>query len=61
MFNFIHILLQVETGSSVLLRSDKIYTVLTVLLIIFVVLIGYLVSVNKKVNQLEQKIDNLKE
>lgn len=51
-------LLQEQT--SWLLASEKVYSVLTVLLIVFVALIAYLFLTNRRVSRLEKKIDDLK-
>ena len=48
-----------ETQKEWLLTSDKVYSLLTVLLIIFVAMIAYLVWTNRKVNRLEEKMDSL--
>lgn len=51
------ILLQAK--QSWLLMSDKIYSVLAILLIVFGLLSIYMVSTNRKISDLEQKMDEL--
>ncbi|MFN0204231.1 MAG: CcmD family protein [Bacteroidia bacterium] len=43
-----------------LFASDKIYSVLTIILMVFGATIAYLFMTNRKINQLEQKINELK-
>lgn len=54
---FIFQLLQTE--QSLLLKSDKVYSVLVVLLLIFGGLIAYLFSTDRKVKMIEKKIEEL--
>lgn len=46
---------------SILLVSDKIYSVLAVLLIIFGSLVAYLYVTQRKVSRLEQQMDQLEQ
>lgn len=39
----------------ILLQSDKIYSVLSIILLIFGVLVGYLVVIERRLNRLEKK------
>ena len=48
-----------QAGEPWLLMSDKIYSVLTILLVIFGLLSLYLVATNRKINELEEKMDKL--
>ncbi|MEL6194267.1 MAG: CcmD family protein [Bacteroidota bacterium] len=52
------ILLQVEPSQSILLKSEKIYSVLAVLLVIFTGVILFLVLLNRKINKLEKQVDS---
>ena len=49
----------ITASQDLLLMSDKIFSVLTILLVIFGGLIGYLFFTNKKIGALEAKIDAL--
>ena len=50
-------LILLQSEQAWLLASEKVYSVLTVVLIIFVVFIGYLIFTNKKVSDLEKKLE----
>ncbi|MEO0474097.1 MAG: CcmD family protein [Bacteroidota bacterium] len=52
-------LLQDQTSGSLLLASDKIYSVLTVILLVFAAVIFYLVQLGRKVGSLEQSMEEL--
>ena len=54
-----HTLLLQSSEQSFLFASDKVYTVLTVLLTIFLLVALYLILTNKKINELEQKISEI--
>ncbi|MDX2286295.1 MAG: hypothetical protein NW241_19150 [Bacteroidia bacterium] len=56
---FLYLLLQQQPAW--LLRSDKIYSVLSILLIIFGLLISYLMFTNKRISELEQKLHELED
>ena len=49
----------IDTSTDLLLMSDKIFSVLAVLLVIFGALAGYLVVLGRKVGALEAKMDSL--
>jgi uncharacterized membrane protein len=53
--SFMSLLLQEE--KTWLLASDKIYSVMAVLILIFALVIGYLVVTNRKVSQLERRFE----
>ena len=57
MFSQAMILLQRE--NEFLFRSEKIYTVLTVVMIIFVGLIAFLIFTERKVAKLEKKVNEI--
>ena len=57
---FIHHLLQVQTQSSLLLRSDKVYVILAVLLVIFGVLLGVMFRTQRKLGKIENQLEGLK-
>ncbi len=59
MYHLMNILLLLQEEKSWLLKSDKVYSVLAVLLIIFSALIVYVFLTNKKVKQIEAKIKEL--
>ncbi len=52
-------LLDIQPTKDLLLASDKIFSVMAVLLVIFGALIGYVYFLNKKVKAIEAKIDTL--
>lgn len=52
-------LLDIQPAEDILLASDKIFSVMAVLLVIFGALIGYVYFLNKKVKTIEEKIDTL--
>lgn len=52
------ILLDTEPGK-LLYKSDKIYTVMTVVLIIWIGIIAYLILLNMKVTKMEKKLKDL--
>ena len=54
----IFVLLQEQ---SILLASDKIYSVLAILLIIFGSLVVYLILTQRKISKLEQHMDQLEQ
>ena len=56
MFNFVYFLLQ---SDSLLLRHDKVYSILAILLVIFATFVAYLILTQRKVSQLEKKIEEL--
>lgn len=51
--------MDIPGSKDLLLMSDKIFSVLAVLLIIFGALIGYLIFLGRKVRALEAKMDSL--
>ncbi|MEM6766455.1 MAG: CcmD family protein [Bacteroidota bacterium] len=51
------ILLQVEPTQSVLLKSERIYSVLAVILVIFLGVILFMVLLNRKIAKLEKQVD----
>jgi uncharacterized membrane protein len=53
------ILGQSNPENELLLRSEKIYSVLTILLVIFGVLIAYLVISQSRIRKLEKKIEEI--
>ncbi|MEZ4773523.1 MAG: hypothetical protein R3D00_10110 [Bacteroidia bacterium] len=53
---FLQSFILLQTEKTWLLMSDKVYSVLTVLLLIFGALIGYLVLTNRKIRDLEKKL-----
>ncbi len=55
-----NILLQTQT-SDILLQSDKIYSVLTIILLIFAGLIGSLLFTERKLSKIEKIIQNKQE
>ncbi|MBX7242085.1 MAG: hypothetical protein K1X92_10080 [Bacteroidia bacterium] len=55
-----HLLLQAQT-SDILLQSDKIYSVLTIILLIFAGLIGSLLFTERKLSKIEKSIQNKKD
>ena len=59
MIHFLSLLFPLLQADSVLLKHDKIYAVLTVILIIFFALLFYLWRTDKKVSQLEKKVEEL--
>lgn len=62
MFRLSTFLLQTPSPQPELLfADDKVYTVMAVLLVIFAAMIGYLFMTNKKMKQLEQKLNELEE
>jgi hypothetical protein len=50
---------EIAASNDLLLMSDKIFSVLAILLVIFGSLAGYLFFLNKKIGALEEKIDAL--
>ena len=44
-----------------LMTSDKVYSILTVLLVIFGLVIGYLVLTGRKISKLEKRMGSLNE
>jgi len=56
----IAIALQNEVKSDLLLRSEKIYSVMTILMVIFIVLIVFLVYADRRVKRLEKEFENNK-
>lgn len=52
------LLLQVNQNDW-LFASDKVYSVLTIILMVFIGTIAYLFLTNKKVNELEKKVSDL--
>jgi len=52
------ILLQSNQQESLLLRSDKIYAVLAVVLVIFLTFVILMIRTERKVQRLEKEIDN---
>ena len=56
MLNFAYFLLQAD---SVLLRHEKVYSILAILLVIFGAFMAYLFVTNRKLNSLEKKIEDL--
>jgi CcmD family protein len=47
-------------SNSPLLRSDKVYSILAVLLVIFVAILVYLFSTNRKLKRLENQFEEIK-
>ena len=60
LLTFINILLLQTTvqETTFLMTSDKVYSILTVLLIIFGLVIGYLVLTGRKISKLEKLMDS---
>lgn len=56
---FLNLIWQVEPSGPLLLRSEKIYTVMAVLLVIFVALIAYLLVLDRKITRMEKQVDEL--
>ncbi len=50
---------QIEPQNEFLLRSEKIYSVLTILLVIFSLLIIYLFITQRKIRNLEKKMGDI--
>lgn len=60
MLTWSSILLQTtEHTPKILFADDKVYTVMTVLLVIFGLIVGYLFFTNRKVKKLEEKLSEL--
>lgn len=47
-------------SNSLLLRSDKVYSILAVLLVIFVAILAYLFFTNRKLTRLEKQFEEIK-
>ena len=58
MTRFWVILLQTNQQESLLLRSDKIYALLAVVLVIFLTFVFLMFRTERKVQRLEKEIDN---
>ncbi|MDX2250352.1 MAG: hypothetical protein SF052_26450 [Bacteroidia bacterium] len=54
--SFLQSIILLQAEKTWLLMSDKVYSVLTVILLIFGALIGYLVLTNRKIRNLEKKL-----
>ncbi len=53
-------LIQIQPSQSILLRSEKIFSVLAVLLIIFTGILIYLIVLNRKIVHLHKQMEDLK-
>lgn len=60
MINFFYTIQLLQTQNSLLLKSDKVYSVLAILVIIFSALILYLFLTDRKTKAIEAKIEELK-
>lgn len=53
---FLQILLQSPANADILLREGRMYSVLAVLLVIFLALVGYMVMTERKISAIEKKL-----
>ncbi len=54
----LHILLQTNAANAdILLREGRMYSVLAVLLVIFLALVGYMVITERKISAIEKKLE----
>lgn len=53
---FLQILLQAPANADILLREGRMYSVLAVLLVIFLALVGYMVMTERKISAIEKKL-----
>lgn len=62
MFAFIlNIILQIQPSDSILIQNEKVYSILTILLIIFLGIIIYLIALNKRIHQLDHKLKEIQQ
>lgn len=54
---FLQILLQAPANTDILLREGRMYSVLAVLLVIFLALVGYMVITERKISAIEKKLE----
>lgn len=61
MNKILFILLQSETGQSILLQNERLNSVVAVLLVIFLGIALYIFGAQRKITKLENRIKNLEE